>query len=245
MDSIFAHPQILDCYSMNLTLLAVQIHPTLLQLVRHWHTKFKTSDIQPPTRAITNRPPTLPVISTNKLPFCYFYLQTTLVQNPERRGIFHNFHVSSNNLDYMFLLSSFSFQTTTSSRTPSSPSSSLIKVKLYFLIIQRHLDGILFHGEIRYKQESSLSFSQQIQLAIYQRSRRGGTEGKIHNPVREMHGAEPATPIIEVAALCGSLRKGSYNRGLLRSGTSLSLSISISQCAWHSFFLSFVGDLGF
>ena len=34
-----------------------------------------------------------------------------------------------------------------------------------------------------------------------------------------MEAVVAATPRVKVAALCGSLRKGSYNRGLVRSGT--------------------------
>jgi hypothetical protein len=33
----------------------------------------------------------------------------------------------------------------------------------------------------------------------------------------------PTTAVIKVAALCGSLRRASRNRGLIRSGLSLSL----------------------
>lgn len=33
-----------------------------------------------------------------------------------------------------------------------------------------------------------------------------------------MAAAAVPSPVIKVAALCGSLRKGSYNRGLLRAG---------------------------
>jgi len=37
-----------------------------------------------------------------------------------------------------------------------------------------------------------------------------------------------ATPAIKVAAICGSLRKGSFNRGLIRSGTDLILAFRLS-----------------
>ena len=43
---------------------------------------------------------------------------------------------------------------------------------------------------------------------------------------REMEAVVAANPIIKVAALCGSLRKASYNRGLIRSGTLFFLSFS-------------------
>ena len=43
--------------------------------------------------------------------------------------------------------------------------------------------------------------------------------------------AAVAKPLLKVAALCGSLRKGSYNRGLVRAGKSIRLN--------HSFYFEF------
>ena len=57
----------------------------------------------------------------------------------------------------------------------------------------------------------------QIHAETEDRTRELRTE--IKREREKMEAVVAAKPIIKVAALCGSLRKASYNRGLVRSGT--------------------------